>query len=114
MSTPAEVVERQVEAFRARDLEGFLAHFNDDIMVLSFDGSVRWGDKAALRETYGQLFTDSPDLAVSIDSRMAVGEFVVDQEHITGFHYGDLPTELDGIAVYRVVDGKIASMTLLP
>jgi hypothetical protein len=114
MSTPAEVVEEQVKAFRARDLNGYLACFSDDIVVVNFDGSVRWGDKAVMREVYGELFADSPDLAVSVVSRIAVGEFVIDEEHLTGFHSGDLPTELDGIAIYRVVDDKIAAMMLLP
>jgi hypothetical protein len=114
MSAPAEVVEAQVDAFRARDLEDYLSHFSDDIMVVNVDGSVRWGDKAAMREVYGRLFADSPDLAVSVVSRMVLGDFVIDEEHLTGFHSGALPTELDGIAIYRVVDDKVGSMMLLP
>jgi len=44
---------------------------------------------------------------------MAAGEFVVDEEHVSGVHFGDLPTEMTALSVYRVTDGKIARLMLL-
>lgn len=78
-----------------------------------FDGTAMFPDKAAMRDQYGKLFANSPDLGVSIANRIAVGKFVVDQEHITGFHFADMPTELTAVAVYQVTDGKIGRLMLL-
>jgi len=44
---------------------------------------------------------------------MTAGEFVVDEEHESGVHCGDLPTELTVLSVYRVIDRKIARLMLL-
>ncbi|HYB19265.1 MAG TPA: nuclear transport factor 2 family protein [Streptosporangiaceae bacterium] len=55
----------------------------------------------------------SPDLQVTVASRVAAGDFVVDEEHLTGFHFENMPTEMTALTVYRVVDGKIARLMLL-
>jgi hypothetical protein len=113
MSMATDVVDAQVEAYRARDVERFLSHYADDISVVLFDGTPMFADKQVMREQYGKLFADSPDLHVSIASRMTAGAFVVDQEEISGFHFGDLPTEMTALTVYQVTDGKIAKLMLL-
>jgi hypothetical protein len=66
-----------------------------------------------MREQYGQLFADSPDLAVTIASRQAAGDFVVDEEHLSGFNFPGMPTEMVALCVYRVTGGKIARLMLL-
>jgi uncharacterized protein (TIGR02246 family) len=113
MSTETEVVDAQIDAYRAKDVERFLSHYADDVSVVMFDGTVMFGSKDAMRVAYGKLFADSPDLQVTIAGRVTAGEFVVDEEHLSGFHFGDMPTEMTAVAIYRVTDGKIARMMLL-
>jgi hypothetical protein len=113
MSLAADVVDAQVEAYRARDVELFLSHYAADTSVVAFDGTAVFADKQAMREQYGKLFADSPDLSVTIANRMTAGDFVVDEEHLSGFHFGDMPTEMTALAVYRVTDGKISKLMLL-
>ncbi len=113
MSNETNVVDAQIEAYRARDLAGFLSHYADDASVVTFDGSVLFATKDVMREAYGKLFADSPDLHVDIAGRVTAGEFVVDEEHLSGFHFGDMPTDMTAVAVYRVVNGKIAKLMLL-
>jgi len=113
MSIETDVIDAQIEAYRARDIEEFLSHYTDDISVMMFDGTVMFGGKEDMREAYGKLFADSPDLRVSIGGRIAVGEFVIDEEHLSGFHFGDMPTELTAVSIYRVTGGKIAGLMLL-
>ena len=108
-----DVVDAKIEAYRARDVERFLSHYANDISVVLFDGTPMFADKQVMREQYGKLFADSPDLSVSIASRMTAGAFVVDQEEISGFHFGDMPTEMTALTVYEVTDGKIAKLMLL-
>ncbi|HXB46161.1 MAG TPA: nuclear transport factor 2 family protein [Streptosporangiaceae bacterium] len=73
----------------------------------------RSGSRHDYREQYGKLFADSPDLKVTIANRMTAGDFVVDEEHLSGFHFGEMPTEMTALAVYRVADGKISKLMLL-
>ena len=78
-----------------------------------FDGTPMFADKQVMREQYGKLFADSPDLHLTIANRMAAGEFVVDEEHVSGMNFGDMPIEMTALSVYRVTDGKIARLMLL-
>jgi len=92
MSMATDVVDAQIEAYQARDVERFLSHYADDVSV---------------------VLTDSPDLRVTIASRMTAGDFVVDEERLSGIHFGDMATEMTALSVYRVADGKISKLMLL-
>jgi len=113
MFTTTDVIDAQIEAYRAKDLERFLSHYADDISVVLFDGTPMFADKQVMREQYGRLFADSPDLRLTIANRMTAGAFVVDQEEISGFRFGDMPTEMTALCVYQVTDGKISRLMLL-
>ena len=82
MSDATDVVDAQIGAFRARDVERFLSYYADDVSAVLFDGTPMYKDKEVMREQYGKLFADSPDLRVVIANRVAAGEFVVDEEHL--------------------------------
>jgi len=113
MSIETDIVDAQIEAYRARDVERFLSNYADDASVVMFDGAVMFGSKEAMREQYGKLFADSPDLQVTIAARITAGEFVVDEEHLSGFHFGDMPAEMTAVAIYRITDRKIAKLMIL-
>jgi hypothetical protein len=66
-----------------------------------------------MREQYGKLFADSPELAVTIGNRISTGEFVVDEERISGFHFAGMPTEMTALSVYRIAEGKISKLMLM-
>jgi len=113
MSDATDVVDAQVEAYRAKDVERFLACYAEDASVVLFDGTPMFADRKAMREQYGKLFAASPDLQLTIANRVTAGEFVVDEEHVSGVHFGDMPTEMTALSVYRVTDGKISRLMLL-
>ena len=113
MSMATDVIDAQIEDYRARDVERFLSHYADDASVVLFDGTPMFPDKQMMRQQYGKLFADSPELGMTIASRMTAGEFVVDEEHITGFHFEGMPTEMTALSVYRVNGGKIIKLMLL-
>jgi uncharacterized protein (TIGR02246 family) len=113
MSAITDVIDAQIEAYRAKDIEKFLSHYADDAAVVLFDGTPMFASKQAMREQYGKLFADSPHLQLTIASRMATGDFVVDEEHLTGVRFEGLPAEMTALSIYRVADGKIARLMLL-
>jgi hypothetical protein len=113
MSMATDVVDAQIEAYRAKDVERFLSHYADDASVVLFDGTPMFADKQAMREQYGKLFADSPDLRLTVASRMTAGDFVVDEEHVSGIHFADMPTEMTALSVYQVTNEKITRLMLL-
>ncbi len=75
-------------------------------------GEVRAKGHDALRQMYGGLFENSPQLAGRIASRIVVGNFVVDHEEIDGFNGPGSPNSVQAIAVYQVFGGKIGRVAL--
>jgi hypothetical protein len=61
------------------------------------------------------LFAQAPHLHAEITTRLAIGAYVVDQEHVTGLpaHDGG-ERDLEAIAIYRIVDGLIRHVRMLP
>jgi hypothetical protein len=70
VSMATDVVDAQIEAYRAKDVERFLSHYADDVSVVLFDGTPMFANKAVMREQYGKLIADSPDLRLTIAGRM--------------------------------------------
>jgi hypothetical protein len=114
MSEITDIVDEQVAAYRDHDLDRFLNCYAPDVKIYRGDGQVFMDGIEVMREQYGQLFGGSPDLAVDIANRIAVGNVVVDEEHIQNFNMPGMPTDFAAIVAYRVTDGKISQVTLLP
>jgi hypothetical protein len=113
MSEATDVVDGQLAAYRARDLDGFLRFYAAGVKVRDFDGNVMMDGVEAMRGMYGALFRDSPQLSVDIPSRVAVGDYVIDEEHISGFILDGYPSAMRAGVVYRVRDGLIHDVVLL-
>jgi hypothetical protein len=102
-----------VAAYRERDLERFLGFYAVDVSIRDFEGNVLMDGVDAMRAQYDQLFRDSPTLKVQIPRRMMVGDFVIDEEVITGFILPGYPSEMHAVVVYRVENGKIQEVVFL-
>ena len=113
MPEATEVVDRQIAAFLDRDLERYLACFAAGVKVRDFDGNVLMDGPEAMRGQYGPLFRDSPELSVRIPRRMVAGEYVIDEEDLSGFILAGFPPEMHAVVVYRVREGLIHDMVLL-
>ena len=113
MSDVTEVVDRQLAAFRDRDLERFMGCYASGVKIRDFDGNVLMDGPEAMRGQYGPLFRDSPQLDVEIPGRMVAGDYVVDEENLSGFVLAGFPTEMHAIVLYRVRDRLIQDVVLL-
>jgi hypothetical protein len=103
---PVAVVQRQLEAYNARDLEAFAANFTDDITIYRLPATQpAISDKAAFRDIYRQRFA-SPGLHAEILSRIVMGNKVIDHERIAGIR----SQPLEAVAVYEVADGLIKTV----
>lgn len=108
-ATPDAVVDAQLEAYNRRDLEGFLAFYADDAVLLKHPGEVTEAGKAQMRTRYERRFA-TPNLHAEIVKRIVFGHFVIDHERITA---PPAPGEREAVAIYEVKDGKIVRVTFL-
>lgn len=112
MSDVTEVIDRQVAAYLSRDLEAFLGCYAPEITITDFDGNVVM-DFEGMRERYGTLFRESPDLTATIVNRIVVGDIVIDEEEIHGSNYPGRPSDVHAAVTYHVADGKIDRVVFL-
>lgn len=112
-SSPAQVVEAQVAAYNAHDVEAFAACYADDVSVVDLSGKrPEVKGQAALRQAFAFLGKVPRDFGVDIVKRVVNGPVVIDLEHLHGLPPGkQMP---DSIAVYEVRDGKIARLWFPP
>jgi len=112
VSEVTNVVDAQVDAYFARDLERFVACYASDVVITNAAGEVLATGHEGLREMYGRLFENSPQLAGRVVDRIVVGTFVADHEEIEGFNLPDMPASIEAIAVYQVIEEKISRVAL--
>jgi hypothetical protein len=107
MALPEDPVQRQLEAYNARDLERFVAEYADDVQVFRPPASEPvLSGKQAFGAHYAKNRFTLPNLHARVVNRMVSGDVVVDHEEVTGI--GDAPVH--AIAVYKVVDGRIRTV----
>lgn len=100
--TMEELVQRQLVAYNARDLEGFLSVYSDDVKLYNFPCEMILEGKEQMRERYVTRF-ESPNLYAEIVSRTMVGDYVIDHEKVTGIR----EAQVEASVIYHVEDGLI-------
>ncbi|MFL1897300.1 amidohydrolase family protein [Aquimarina sp. 2-A2] len=106
--TPSQIVQRQVNAYNARNIEAFMATYSDDIKIFNFPEEISINGKDELRQRFSQLFEKVPNLYCEIKNRIVLGNKVVDREHVRfNERYSDV------IAIYELTNNKISKVTFL-
>ena len=104
--SPTDVVQRQLDAYNARDLERFMECFADDARCFDLGRPQPTLDgKDAIRARYQTLFAASPQLHSRVVHRTAFGRAVIDHEEITGRNGS--PDVFEIVAIYEVEGGLI-------
>jgi len=101
---PEALAQRQLDAYNARDLEAFCAPYSDEVQIVGLDGKEQARGKEAFKARYRDRFQKSTTLHCQLVKRMVVGNYVLDEEAITGTD-GD---PVHAVAIYEVKNGKIA------
>jgi imidazolonepropionase-like amidohydrolase len=110
--SPETVVQRQVEAYNARDIDAFLSFYAENVVIRRLPaGELMWDGRKAMRDRYDKRFTESLELHCTISNRIVHGDFVVDHELVTGVP--DRP-RIRAVATYEVRDGLIQNVWFLP
>ncbi|MCB0686981.1 MAG: amidohydrolase family protein [Saprospiraceae bacterium] len=107
METPADLVQKQVNGYNARNMEAFLAPYAEDVELYAFPNTLTDKGKANIRPGYEDWFAKIPDLHVEIVDRIVSGNTVIDQERITGIPGVDY---LEAVAIYKIENNKIVKV----
>jgi hypothetical protein len=101
---PEAVVQRQLDAYNARDLERFLAEYSEDIRVYrppAVEPAIV--GKQAFGNFYAAQRFNRIGLHAEVVNRMVLGSRVIDHERISGVR--EQPFEV--AVAYEVVNGLI-------
>ena len=99
-------VQRQLDAYNAKDIDAFMACWANDCEYYEFPSRLLARGHVAVRARHVERF-EEPNLHGTLVNRIAVANVVIDQE-IVSRTYPDGPGEVDVVAIYEVTDGKIA------
>ncbi len=103
---PEEIVQKQLDAYNARDIEALLSLYADDAQMFEHPAKLLAAGTAELRERFVARFKE-PDLRAALRQRMVMGQIVVDHEQVTrNFPEGRGQVEL--VMIYEVQNGRIA------
>jgi len=101
---PEDIVQRQLEAYNARDLGRFLAVYSDTVVAYRPPATEpALSGKKAFGEFYAAQRFNRPELHAELLDRMVLGRIVIDHERISGV--GEHAFEV--AVVYEVADGLI-------
>jgi imidazolonepropionase-like amidohydrolase len=101
--TPEALVQRQVNAYNARNIEAFLEPYADDVEAYDYPDKLLGKGKDAMRKVYANMFAKVPELHCEIKGRVIQGNVVVDHESVSGFG----KNKLEGMAIYHIENNKI-------
>ena len=106
-TAPESVVQRQLDAYNARDVDALMATYADDAQQFEYPATLLTSGAAQLRERITARFRE-PNLHARLIRRIVMGQVVIDHEEVTRtFPEGTGTLEL--VAIYEVRDGRIAA-----
>ena len=106
MNDPATVIQRQLDAYNARDVEALLATYAADARQFEYPDKLLASGHAEMRPRFLARFQES-NLHAHLLHRIVVGNTVVDHERITRV-FPEGPGTLELVAIYEVRAGLIA------
>lgn len=110
MSPAEQVVQAQLDAYNAHDVEAFVATYAEDARIYVFPNREWITGREKIIEVYSQLFASAPAIHAHVDQRIVQGARVIDHERLTG-----LPNDVtaSAVAIYEVHDGLITHVWLM-
>ncbi|MEB8344425.1 nuclear transport factor 2 family protein [Flavobacteriaceae bacterium KMM 6898] len=104
--SPEMVVQTQIEAFNARNIEAFIDTFSKDAKVHGYGGLLLYEGKQMIEKEFVSYFKATPDLKYSIKNKMVMDNKVYHEALITANE-----KTVETTYFYKVVNGKITSLT---
>jgi len=107
----AALVQRQLDAYNAKDIDALLATYAPDAEQFAIHGERLARGHAQMRERFLARFAE-PDLHARLVSRKVIDAFVIDHEVITR-NFPEGRGTLEMLCIYEVRDGLIRKATFV-
>jgi imidazolonepropionase-like amidohydrolase len=107
----ADVVQRQVNAFNAHNLDALLATYAEDVKLYDFPDQLLATGRAALRAHYEKQLGPDSKAHWEIRKRLVAGNVIIDEVRWTGRADGK---NSEGVGIYQVRNGLIQSIRAVP
>nr|WP_298925239.1 nuclear transport factor 2 family protein [uncultured Allomuricauda sp.] len=106
--SPANIVQKQLDAYNARDIEAFMDTYSKNIKLFNYPDNLFLEGQDKMKESYNSYFENTPDLHCELKKRIIIGNRVIDEEYITanGINF-------KAVAIYEVQNGRIIKATFL-
>lgn len=104
--TPETLVQQQVNGYNSRNIDAFLDPYADDVELYDFPDKLISKGKESMRQQYGKMFKELPNLHCEIKERIVQGNYVIDKEIIAGI----VPDKVESVAIYEIKNGKIVKV----
>jgi len=109
--TPQQLIQKQLDAYNARDLEALLKIYADDAQMFEHPAKLLATGSAELRARFMARFKE-PNLYAKLSQRIVMGSTVIDHEEVTRtFPEGQGKIEL--VMIYEVQNEKIAKAWMI-
>lgn len=100
--TPADLAQRQLNAYNFRNINAFLEPYAEDVEIYSYPDKLLSTGKEAMRKSYSQMFENTPNLHCELVDRIVQGNIVIDKERV---QFGD--NIIEAVAIYHIENNKI-------
>lgn len=100
--TPEDLAQRQLVAYNAHDLEGFLSVYSKEVKLYNFPNELILEGIDQMRERYATRF-ESASLYAEVVNRNVMGDYIIDQERVIGIG----SEEVKATVIYHVSEGLI-------
>lgn len=108
---PAFVVQCQLDAYNARDVEALLKIYAADAELYEHPAKLLAAGAAQLRERFTTRFAE-PNLYARLLSCVVMGEIVIDHERVTRT-FPEGPGDVELVMIYEVKAGRIAKASII-
>lgn len=112
IKTPLSVVQEQLDAYNAKDIEALLNTYAPDAEQYVLHGELLAKGREQFRPRFLARFAE-PNLYARLVSRSVVGNIVTDVELITR-DFPEGPGTLEMLCIYEVADGCIQKASFAP
>ena len=109
---PATVVQRQLDAYNARDLEALMGIYAPNAELYEHPDKLLAQGTAALRERFAVRFQEL-NLHAALLHRIVAGEIVIDHERVTRT-FPEGPGTIELVMIYEVKAGRITRAWTTP
>ncbi|MBA4708763.1 nuclear transport factor 2 family protein [Aquitalea aquatica] len=106
-----EVVQQQLDAYNAHDLDAWLATYAADACQYQHPATLLARGHAEIRQRAIARFAE-PDLHARLLRRQVLGQVVIDHEMVRR-NFAEGPGQIELLCLYTVEEGKISSASFV-